>query len=361
MNFRLRVALWFSLSVVVLAGVLVWSAHYHLDEELRKDHWDRSHPNFPDWVIHGSYTDEEVHDILGELLHVWMWVGIPVVAGSAVVGWFIARRSIRPIRKINHELAALDFRTLHRGVQLPEKDEELANLVNHLNELLARLRTSYVEMEEFSARVAHELRTPLTILRMKTEATASRLPADFSEDFQEEISRLSKLVENLLLTAKADGGKLEVKKECVGLAEVLNDLREGYDLLAEERHLIIEWNMTPGLMCQTDPVYLSQILHNLLGNATKHGTATIKVHAFEHKQAVFLTISNRIKPVSQTSHGMPQGLRVVRSLIAAMEGHSLKLRKSRSIFSVRLGFLGPRPGRNTITKNPHSSQLVTLS
>jgi signal transduction histidine kinase len=361
MNFRLRVALWFSLSVVFLAGVLVWSAHYHLDEELRKDRWDRSHPDFPNWVIHGSYTDEEVHDILGELLQVWMWVGIPVVAASAVAGWFIARRSIRPIRKINRELAALDFRTLHRGVQLPEKDAELANLVSHLNDLLARLRTSYVEMEEFSARVAHELRTPLTILRMKTEATASRLPADFSEDFQEEISRLTKLVENLLLTAKADGGKLEVNKQPIGLTDVLNDLQEGYDLLAEERNLSIEWIMTPGLMCQTDPVYLRQILHNLLGNAAKHGTDTIKVHLFEHKKMVFLTISNRIKPESESSHRMPQGLRVVRSLIAAMDGHSLRLRKSRSIFSVRLGFLGQHSGRNSSTKNTRPHHPTTQS
>lgn len=353
MNFRLRVALWFSLSVVLLAGVLLWSAHYHLDEELRKDRWDRSHPSFPDWVIHGSYTDEEVQDILGELLQVWMWVGIPVVATSTIVGWLIARRSIRPIQKINQELAALDFRTLHRGVQLPEKDVELANLVNHLNQLLTRLRTSYVEMEEFSAKVAHELRTPLTILRMKTEATASRLPADFSEDFQEEISRLSKLVENLLLTAKADRGKLEVSREFIGLAEVLNDLREGYDLLSEEHHLNIVWSIAPDLACQSDPVYLRQILHNLLGNTIKHGTATIKVKTFEKSKAVILTISNRIKPESQTSQGMPQGLRLVQSLITAMEGHSMRLRKSGSVYSVRLGFPSEHPRRDTATKNTY--------
>ena len=143
MNFRLRVAAWFSLSVILLAGALLLATHFHLDEELREDRWDRSHPKFPECVIHGSYTDDEVHDILGELIHVWLWVGIPVVMISVAVGWFIARWSILPIREINRELAALDFRAVGSGVQLPVQDEEHAHLVGHLNDLLARARASY--------------------------------------------------------------------------------------------------------------------------------------------------------------------------------------------------------------------------
>jgi signal transduction histidine kinase len=340
MSFRLRVAAWFVLSVILLAGTLFLSAHYHLDEELRKDRWDRSHPEFPGWIIHGSYTDEEVQDILGELLQVWLWVGIPVILLSAVVGWFIAMRSIRPIRKINLELAALDFRSIEQGVQLPDKDAELSNLVSHLNDLLARIRASYSEMEEFSARVAHELRTPLTILRMKTEAASSRLPEDFSEDFQEEITRLTRLVENLLLTAKAEGGKLEVQTEIVDLSGLLNDLREGYELLAAERDIHIEWHVATGLHGLSDAVLLRQILHNLLGNAVRHGSRQIKVTALQQKQRAIIHITNACDPGQPPTRGVSQGLRVVRSLIAAQAGHSLTLRKSPRFFSIRLGFSG---------------------
>ncbi|MGC2578636.1 MAG: hypothetical protein WA376_13775 [Terrimicrobiaceae bacterium] len=129
MNFRLRVAAWFAVSVFLLVAVLIFTAHQHLDEELRKDRWDRSHPQFPGWVIHGSYTDEEVHDILSELIHVWLWVGIPLVLASVAVGYFIALRSVRPIRQINRELAALNPSSFASGVHLPERDEELAVLV----------------------------------------------------------------------------------------------------------------------------------------------------------------------------------------------------------------------------------------
>lgn len=104
MIFRLRLTAWYAVSVMVIVAVLMFTAHRHLDEELRSDRWDRSHPQFPQWIIHGSYTDEEVQDILGELMHVWMWVGIPLVLGSVAAGYLIALRSVRPIRCLNREL-----------------------------------------------------------------------------------------------------------------------------------------------------------------------------------------------------------------------------------------------------------------
>lgn len=47
MNFRLRLALWSALSVLMIAAVLIFSAHWHLDDELRKDRWDRTQPLEP--------------------------------------------------------------------------------------------------------------------------------------------------------------------------------------------------------------------------------------------------------------------------------------------------------------------------
>lgn len=336
MNFRLRVAAWFSGSVVLLAATLIFSAHFHLDEELRKDRWDRSHPKFPNWVIHGSYTDEEVHDILGELLKVWLWVGIPVLLLSILVGFAIAKQSVRPIRKINQELALVDFKTFQRGIYIPENDPELASLVQHINSLLGRLRMNYLEIERFSSKVAHELRTPLTILRMKTEAAATRLPPDFSEDFEEEISRLSRLVETLLLTAKAEGGSLEPKQEPVNLTELLNDLQEGYDLLAADRDMRVEWEVMPGLIVQSDRELLCQIFHNLLGNAVRHGRSCMRVSARARARAVRVVISNIAGNQEQNAAGTGQGLRLVKALIANMPSHSLKLRNSLGGFCVVL-------------------------
>jgi signal transduction histidine kinase len=343
MNFRFRVAAWFSLSVLLLAGALVFSAHWHLDGELRKDRWDRTHPGFPEWVIHGSYTDEEVHDILGELVQVWLWVGLPLIFGSVLAGLFIAKRSIRPIRQMNQELEALDFRSLSKGVRLPESDPELSALVNHINALLKRLHASYSEMEAFSARVAHELRTPLTILRMKTEAAASRLPEDFSEELQEEIHRLSRVVENTLLAAKAECGNLEVSMEPIDFSSLLEDLREGYELLAAEQNLEVHWKADAGIFCIGDPARLRQMLHNLLANAVKHGTRSMKVRAKANKpgHSVCVRISNWVDPAAPAKMGTSMGLRIVRALGTALPGVRVQTRKRTNVFSVRLTISSP--------------------
>lgn len=338
MSFRLRLAAWSALSVLLIAVALMFTAHWHLDEELRKDLHDRTHPKFPEWVIHGSYTDEEVRDILGELMGVWLWVSIPLGLASIAVGYVIALRSMRPIRRINRELAALDPQTFTRGLQLPEQDRELALLVHHINDLLQRVGRSYHEMAEFSARVAHELRTPLTLLRMRVEAAAPELPPDFSEEVQEDIRRLSRLVERSLLAAKAEGGKLEVRRVPVDLTAMLQDLHEGYALLTAEHAMALDWRIHPALMVTSDPELLRQILHNLIGNAIRHGGDRMKVRSARSPAGarIIVRITNFIGAGEAAQAGTGMGLRLVRSLSGALRATSVRVRRSGRVFSARL-------------------------
>lgn len=334
MNFRFKLAAWFALSFVLLVGALLLTAHRHLDEELRKDRWDRSHPQFPGWPIHGCYTDAEVHDILGELRQVWAWVGIPLVLCSLAVGYFIARRSLRPVSRINRELDSLHADSLRRGIGLPEQDKELAALVGHLNGLLKRVGKSYEEMADFSARVAHELRTPLTVLRLRVEAAAPQLPPDFSEDLQEEIHRLSRLVDRALLAARAEGGRIDLQIEPVDLSALLDELRDAYTLPAGEKSLLVDWRVAPRLVCASDPELLRQILHNLLGNVVLHGRERARVTAVDRVGDVALRITNEVRPGAEPGLGI--GLRLVRALAGALPASRFRQRRRGRLFSVRL-------------------------
>lgn len=337
MNFRTRLAVWFAASLFILAAALLFSAHWHLDEELRQDRWDRSHPKYPQWVIHGSYTNEEVHDILGELVHVWLWVGGPLLIGSLAVGYLIACRSVRPIRQINRELDALDPGNLDRGVQLPDSDPELSALVSHINKLLGRAHRSYAEMAEFSARVAHELRNPLTHLRMKLEAAAPQLPAEFSEEVQEEIYRLSQLVERSLLLAKAENGRLDPHIETFSLDAILEDLRESYQILADGSGCCPEWRVSPDLVGKGDTGWLRQIFHNLLGNVLRYGRDPVRLTAFPQarKGKIVFCLTNAIKTGSAPG-GTGIGLRLVRGLCASLPDTRFRYRAHGGFFSVRI-------------------------
>src|SRR5690348_12230743 len=99
-SLRWRLTLWFGLSLLVVASVLVMSAHWHLDYELRKEKWERTDPAHPDWVLHGSFTDREIHDILRELLQFWFLTGVPVVGLALVAAYFVSRQSVKPVREV---------------------------------------------------------------------------------------------------------------------------------------------------------------------------------------------------------------------------------------------------------------------
>ena len=336
MNFRLRIAAWFGLALACIVGLLIFTAHRHLDHELHLEKWDRSHPKFPDWSLHGSYTDAEVHDILGELVQVWIWVGLPALGIALGAGFLLANRSIRPVRSINRALAMKTPGTLKTGIPLPERDPVLAELVSQINALLLRVGNAYDEIAEYSSRVAHELRTPLTLLRMRIEQSAADIPPELSEQLQDELSRLSKFVERSLLAAKAESGRLEFKRIDVDLSALLEDLKEPYEILATEAKIALEWAVPPGVHVVSDGDLLRQILHNLLGNACRYGASKVRLQVASTGQETILSLDNEYRSDSRAPGGLGIGLRLVRALADSMEGHQFSISDAGQVFAVRL-------------------------
>jgi signal transduction histidine kinase len=342
MNFRLRLAAWFGVSLAVLTAILMTVAHWHLDNELRHDKWDRSHPKYPNWSIHGSFTDAEVQDILGELMKVWLWVGLPIVGLALGIGFLLARRSIRPINAINRELTLLEAKSLHKGIAVPENDPVLSDLVRHINRLLERVGDAYQNLDEFASKVAHEIRTPLTLLRMKIERSAADLPPGFSEELQDEVARVTRLVEQSLLAAKAESGRVTADLQEVNVSLMLEDLFEGYDLLARERHVDFDWSVADGLGVFTDAGFLRQILHNLLSNAVRYARRRIRVRARSADGAVIVTMANDFDRDAMASSGTGLGLRLVRGLASTLN-IGFRQRATGAIFTTRLRLPGAMP------------------
>lgn len=336
MNFRARMTAWFGLALIGIVGLLIFTAHQHLDHELRLKKWDRSHPKYPDWSLHGSYTDAEVHDILGELIQTWIWVGLPALGLALGLGFLLANRSIRPVRSINRALAEKTPGTLKTGIPLPERDPILAELVLQINALLLRVGNAYDEMAEYSSRVAHELRTPLTLLRMRIEQSAAEMPPELSEQLQEELSRLSKFVERSLLAAKAESGRLDFKCSNVDLSLLLEDIREPYEILAAQSNRTLAWTVAPGIRVHSDSDFLRQILHNLLGNSCRYAASKVRLRVFSRGPETVLTLANDYRGDIRAPSGLGIGLRLVRALTSGMDGHRFFIRNTGQVFAVRL-------------------------
>ena len=241
---------------------------------------------------------------------------LPAVLIVIGLGYLIARQSLRPIEALNRQLQSISPGTLGQRVELSEADEQFRSLQRHLNEMLGRLEGSFAEMSEYAAKVAHELRTPLTILRHKVEQSAGRIDPELAEDFQEELLRLTHVVEQSLLIAKAGQGRLVWNSKPFDLSALLGELVEDFDLLAgaDQRRLLLE--AAAGCRVQSDPRYCKQILHALLTNALVHGRGDIRIRLLNRRGRVRFSMVNALRSTPTRSElTLGLGLRVVRALI----------------------------------------------
>jgi signal transduction histidine kinase len=317
MSFRFRIATWVVISCALLIGVMMFTAHTELEEELRTGRVDRNHPRMPGWTLHNSLPEEEIQDILGELMETWLWTGGLFIVLSLGAGLLLARRSLRPVHDINRQLSAMRPDSLHGGITIPEADPAIEGLANHLNGLLERAGTAYQEMAEFSARVAHELRTPLMLLRMRVEHAPPGMPAAFQEDLQDELARLARFVERSLLAAKAEQGSLQPTAKPLCLSDLVRDVIADYQLLATERSLEMTIEIEPGIHIDADADLLLQALHGLLENAVSYAKSSIRVCCVMDHSTAVLRIQNDRDSATTATGGLGLGLRLVRGICKA--------------------------------------------
>lgn len=327
MTLRLRLALLFAAVLTILSGLFLLTAQGQLLRKLRSVQGTGAETA-------SGLNEAEIRDLVSGMMGLWVAAGVPVTGLSFLLGFLIASRSVKHLRQINEGLGSMDASTLARGIQVPDKDPELQNLVLNINDLLGRIGKSYGELFEFSARVAHELRTPLTLLRLRIEENAEKLPPDVSEDLQEEVRRLSRLVERSLTTARAEGGVLELENRRVEICSILESMREDYSALAGVKQLSLHWHCPEDLAVTGDKDAAVQILHNLLDNAMRYGRSEVALEATSEAggRKIRIEITNDAREISATERGTGLGLRLSQALAKSMPGWQVSTAQSAESF-----------------------------
>jgi heavy metal sensor kinase len=197
------------------------------------------------------------------------------LAGSAVGGWFLARRALAPVDAIVEAARRIEPEDLSQRVPALPADDELGRLSAVLNDMLARLDRSFGAVRRFSADAAHELRTPLTILKGELEVAlgSSPGPDEMRETLAsclEEVNRLNSVVEDLLLMARMEGDALSAHPTRVNLAEVLHDAAPALSELAAQAENNFAIAATPPLWVEGYDALLFRLVFNLAENAIKY-------------------------------------------------------------------------------------------
>ncbi|BCU82690.1 two-component sensor histidine kinase [Polycladomyces abyssicola] len=210
---------------------------------------------------------------------------VALVVALLLSGWFTRgwARRIEALRRLASEIRQGRY---HARAEMKNGPLELVELTRDLNAMAERLAVWEKEIRQFELRrqqfvsdVSHELRTPLTSIRGWLEGLESSLTTEEERmravaSMKRETMRLIRLINELLDLEKIRAGKIELKKEQIPIAEVLEIVAEQLGPAAEEKGLRLEIDAPRDLMVTADYDRLMQILINLVKNGlqfTEHG------------------------------------------------------------------------------------------
>jgi len=228
----------------------------------------------------------------------WLFIAAGVLGGTllaSLAGVAVARRAMRPIASLTataKEIAAT--RDPSRRMPEPPVEDEVGELARTLEQMLRSLDAARAEREgamqkqrEFVADASHELRTPLTSVLANLELLQASLADPGQAEDREVVDsalrssrRMSRLVGDLLLLARADAGRLDKHRRC-DLAEVAGDAAAEAAALTGERTLTVDNNRP--LWVEGSPDELHRMVLNLLDNAAHHTPAGTTIELSLHE------------------------------------------------------------------------------
>jgi signal transduction histidine kinase len=201
------------------------------------------------------------------------------------LGWWYARRTLKPIRRLLLTITTIEKGHLSERVSVDESGDELNELGKTFNRMIERLEKLVAIMKESLDNVAHDIRTPLTRIKVVAEdALLSGKPAAQQEalaDCAENVTVISDMVNQLMSISEAGAGTLSLNYEFTNIRAMIKNVAEVYDFVAYEKSIqVVCLPMDPRLHWALDRKRIQQVIANLLDNALKFSPEQTRVEIF---------------------------------------------------------------------------------
>ncbi len=264
-------------------------------------------------------------------------------------GYFLANRALSPIGKITNTAREISHSNLSERIEMKSNNnDEIAQLIDTLNQLLDRLDNAFDRQKQFTADASHELRTPIAVIRAQVEEvleseTVSR--GDYRHALhavKKQIVHMSKLIGQMLLLSRIDENQNQLEKESFDFNFLVESLMEEMENLALIKNisLLTKIENRP-IYIKADQSLITQLLLNLIDNAIKYsnigGTVVLKVGdlgdklkinikdegsgiAKEHLNNIFERFYRVDKSRSRKNGGSGLGLAICRWIAEAHQG-----------------------------------------
>lgn len=248
---------------------------------------------------------ESVTEPLRELLRAFEWLGPVVIIVAIGMGSYLAKRSFSKINEVVETANMITADRLYDRIPAHDTKDEIGRIVTTFNEMISRLDASFRQMKQFSADASHELRTPLSVLRAQLEtALNSSAGADelkgIAANCLDEAMRMSTIIDNLLLLARADAGQELVRHESVDLQKLVRETYDECILLASAKSITVALRENQPVTILGDEPRLRQMLLNLIDNAIKYNRMHGTIHLDLRRDTTFADIC-----IADTGIGIP--------------------------------------------------------
>jgi heavy metal sensor kinase len=240
---------------------------------------------------------EERNEALAGLLAALLIGGPIALLLASLAGYLLAGAALRPVEAMRRRAAQISPETARARLPLPEARDEIFRLGETLNAMLARLDEGVARERRFVADASHELRTPLAALQTELELALRRprTPAQLERALQsarEEVERLVRLSEDLLVLAAAEEGRLPLRRSRFAGSDLLATVAGRFATRASAGGRAIEVATASNGTVDGDRLRLEQALGNLVDNALRHGAGTVRLEARRENGSVALRVSD---------------------------------------------------------------------
>jgi signal transduction histidine kinase len=276
-----------------------------------------------------------------EALIAALLLGMPLLAAVVGVATFLfVGRTLRPVEAMRRRAATITATNLDARLPVPEADDEIAALASTMNTMLDRIEVASAAQRRFVADASHELRSPLTTIHANADLLAAAGladgPARSVRRIHRESTRMARLVDDLLLLARADDRALRFRRDDVDLDDLVFAERERVGV--EHPGLRLDGGVEP-VRVVGDPDQLCRVLRNLVDNAVRHARQAVTVSLTARDGYGVVVVGNdgpAIAPAdrdrifarfvrlddsrSRQAGGAGLGLPIARDIVAAHDG-----------------------------------------
>ncbi|MEV4532557.1 ATP-binding protein [Asanoa sp. NPDC049518] len=284
-SIRLRLTLTYAVMLVVICAALLALNYAMLYHSLYTEIGPPANVQVESGTTPGEETQERVVKVKRQAMAELRASTLLDTAGTSAIAlaviavfglgasWLLAGRMLRPLQKLTATTRRISQDRLHERIALTGPNDELKELADTFDDMVARLENSFASQRRFAADAAHELRTPLAIVRTGTEVLLTKRHSTVEQweamaaHTLTATGRAERLLDGLLALARSDRGALV--HEAHDLAAIAATVLGEADHTAEAGDVTITSDLRSAPV-DGDPVLLERLVRNLVDNAIRH-------------------------------------------------------------------------------------------